>query len=318
MAPPNPKPPDPAAARGRLVIYSVGVVVLFIAVGALLFYGLEQVTSLPISLSVLLQVILAAVLGVAAIYAINAVIRTVVGRAWGVRRAGQASAIFRILAYVVLALVLLSIVGVSSLALLAGGTFAGLVIGLAGQDVISSLFAGIVILAANPYRVGERVTITTWQYGLVVPAYPPKFYSQDYLTPGYTGMIRDIGMFYTTLQTDEATTMRVPNNIMVQAAIISHEVARRPVRTKYEIAGVARDPQEVVTALRAAVVQNEWIADPDSVSVTINQATANSYVVAIDAWCRGAYEEPPRSAILLTAMRTVRELKASETRSSAG
>ena len=317
MPPIDTPPSAPPAPRGWLVAYSVGVIALFVAIGALLFYGLEQVSVLPISLFVLLRVILALALGVAAIYAINALIRSAVGRAWGHRRAGQASAIFRIAAYVVLALVILSLLGISSLALLAGGTFAGLVLGLAGQDVLSSLFAGIVILAATPYRVGERVTITTWQYGLVVPAYPPKFYSQDYLTPGYTGTILDIGIFYTTVRTDDATIMKFPNNIVVQAAVISHEVEARPVRTKVEISGVSRDPEEVVQALRSALAGNDWIVDPSRVSITINQATAASYVVAIDAWCRGAQEEAPRSSILITAMRTIRELQRSE-RASTG
>ena len=311
--PPTEAPPGaPPASRPWLVAYSVGVIALFVAIGALLFYGLEQVSALPISLSALLRVIVALALGLGAIYAINAVIRSAVTRALGPRRAGQASAIFRIAAYVVLALVALSLLGVSSLALLAGGTFAGLVIGLAGQDVLASLFAGIVILAATPYRVGERVTITTWQYGLDVPAYPPKFYSQDFLIPGYTGTIVDIGIFYTTMRTDDATIMKFPNNIAVQAAVISHEVLARPVRTKIEITGVLRDPAEVVEALRAAVLGNEWVTDPAAVRVTVNQATAASYVVAIDAWCRGAHEEAPRSSILITALRTVRELQRSE------
>jgi len=309
MVSPAPSPAGRRPAGARLVAYSVGLGVLFIAIGAFFYYGLEELTPLPVSTNEVIRLLLIAAIGFLVIHSIDALLRSLVGRAWGERRAGLIAALFRLVGYTVLAFTLLLTAGISSLSLLAGGTFAGLVIGLAGQQVLSNLFAGFVILVATPYEIGERVTITTWQYGLTVPAYPPKFYSQDFLIPGYTGVVRDVGIFYTSLKSDEGTTIRVPNSIMVQAMVISHDVGTRPVRTKYEIpASAAVDPQEVLDAIAAAVRLNEWVARPETVNVTLNQATSASYVVAIDAWCRGAYEEPARSSILLTVIRTVRDL----------
>ena len=304
------EPPRARPVSSSLVLYSVGVVALFAAIGVLFYYVLVSLSAFPLSLDLLVRVAIVLALGVGVIYVINALLRTVVGRAWGARRAGQTSAIFRMVGYVVLAVALLSVVGVSSLALLAGGTFIGLIVGLAGQQVLSNVFAGVVILVVGPYRIGERVTVSTWQYGLVIPAYPPKFYSQDTLVPGYTGVVRDVGIFYTTIATDDGTPLRVPNSIMIQAAVISHEIDRRPVRTKCEVTTFSPDPQVVIDRLRQAVQHNEWVVERDSVSVTVNQATSAAYVVAIDAVCRGAYEEPARSSILITAIRTIRELTA--------
>ncbi len=304
------EPPRARPVSSSLVLYSVGVVALFAAIGVLFYYVLVSLSAFPLSLDLLVRVAIVLALGAGVIYVINALLRTVVGRAWGARRAGQTSAIFRMVGYVVLAVALLSVVGVSSLALLAGGTFLGLIVGLAGQQVLSNVFAGVVILVVGPYRIGERVTVSTWQYGLVIPAYPPKFYSQDTLVPGYTGVVRDVGIFYTTIATDEGTPLRVPNSIMIQAAVISHEIDRRPVRTKCEVTTFSPDPQVVIDRLRQAVQHNEWVVERDSVSVTVNQATSIAYVVAIDAVGRGAYEEPARSSILITALRTIRELTA--------
>lgn len=300
-------PSRPRSVSPRLVAYSVGAVVLFAAIGVLFYYVLVSVTAFPFSLDLLVRLAIVLAVGAGAIQVINTLLRTVVGRAWGPRRAGQTSAIFRMVGYAVLGVALLSVVGVSSLALLAGGTFIGLVLGLAGQQVLSNVFAGIVILIVSPYRIGERVTVTTWQYGLSIPAYPPKFYSQDTLIPGYTGVVRDVGIFYTTLATDEGTPLRVPNSIMIQAAVISHEIDHRPVRTKCEVTSFSPDPAIVIDRLTQAVRHNEWVVQPDSVSVTVNQATSTAYVVAIDAVCRGSYEEPARSSILITAIRTIRE-----------
>jgi small conductance mechanosensitive channel len=311
-------PTAPKASPGRIIVLSALVVLLFVAIGALLFYSLQRITGLTFSTETALHLVVVGVLGVAAIYAINTLIRLLVTRAWGPRRAGQLSAIFRFVGYTILALALLAAAGVSALELLAGGTFAGLVLGLASQDVLSSLFAGLVLLVVTPYRIGERVTLSTWQWGLLAPAYPPKFYSQDFLVPGYTGTVKDIGMFYTTVEADDAVTMRFPNSIMIQAAVLSHELQARSVRTKYEIVAPTIEPQEILNALREAVRTNEWVVEPDSVTVMINQATANSYVVSVDAWCRGSQEEPARSSILLTMIRTVRQLAASQVTSQPG
>jgi small conductance mechanosensitive channel len=303
------RPPSTARrpVSARAAAYSVGVLALFVGIGLALYYFLERFTSLPISTSTLVRVAVVAVVGLAIIWAINALLRSMVGRAWGDRRAGLASALFRMVGYVALAVAVLVAAGVSGLSLLAGGTFAGLVIGLAGQQVLSSLFAGFEILVAQPYQIGERVTISTWQFGLDIPAYPPKFYSQDYLVPGYTGVVRDVGMFYTTLESDEGTTLRMPNSILVQAAVISHDVAARPVRAKYEVPATL-DPQQVISAIESAVRANEWVTRPDSVKVMINQATSSVFVVTIDAWCRGALEEPARSSILIGVVHAVRRL----------
>jgi small conductance mechanosensitive channel len=317
MPPPRPPPEAPRRFSTRVLAYSVGVLALFVGIGVALFYFLEQFTSLPFSASTLLRLVVVAAVGLAIIWAINALLKGVVGRAWGERRAGLASALFRMVGYVALTAALLIVAGVSGLSLLAGGTFAGLVIGLAGQQVLSNLFAGFEILVAEPYQIGERVTITTWQFGLDVPAYPPKFYSQDYLIPGYTGIVRDVGIFYTTFESDEGTTIRMPNSILVQAAVISHDVVARPVRTKYEVPATL-DPQEVINAIETAVRGNEWVARPDSVKAMINQATSSVYLVTIDAVCQGAFEEPARSSILITVVHAVRKLSASRSVPSPG
>lgn len=286
---------------------TVGVIALLVAVGAGLYYVLERFVSFPLSSITLVRLLLVAVVGLALVWGVNALLRYSVDRAWGPRRAGLISALFRMVGYVVVAIVLLATAGVSGLSLLAGGTFAGLVVGLSGQQVLGSLFAGFEILLAEPYHIGERVTITTWQFGLDVPTYPPKFYSQDFIIPGYTGIVRDVGVFYTTLESDEGTMIRMPNSILVQAGVISHDIAARPVRTKYEVPG-ALDPQTVIAAIESAVRKNEWVTDPASVKVMINQATSSIFVVTVDAVCRGALEEPPRSSILIAVIQAVRGL----------
>ena len=67
--------------------------------------------------------------------------------------------ILNVLGYAVVIIVALSISGVNPAVALAGGTVAGLVVGLGAQLVISNFFSGIVILATGFVKVGDDVRI---------------------------------------------------------------------------------------------------------------------------------------------------------------
>ena len=130
--------------------------------------------------------------------------------------------------------------GVNGYALLAGGTFAGLVIGLASQTALANFVAGVVLLLARPFLPGDRITMSTAQFSMLMPVYPPKFYSQDLLIPGFTGSVQDIGLMYTSVRLDEGPIAWFPNSIVLMAAIILHNVDERWVRVKYRGAALDR------------------------------------------------------------------------------
>lgn len=296
---------------GRLIAYSISVILLLVIVGVLLYYALYVYDVVPLSFNVAVKLLVALVLGYAVITFLGKEIRSLSGRLLGEKRANMVLVIYRFASYIVLALVLLGIAGISGTALLAGGTFAGLVLGLAGQTVLSNIISGIMIIIARPYEVEDRITFFSWQYGVIAPAYPPKFFSQDFLMPGYSGKVLDIGLAYTLLQLDDGPTMKIPNSVMVVAAVVSHELKERWVRTKYEVPASV-DPKELVPALTEALKKNPWVVTrEDSISVLVNSASPNSYVISVDAICTGNFEDRPRSSILLDIMGEVKELSAS-------
>ena len=297
----------------RLIVFSIGLVVILIVAGALFYYALYIYHLIPFSMSEIIELILAIVLGYVVITFLGREIRSLATKVLGPRKGNAVFTTFRFVAYIILAIVLLSIVGLTGEELLAGGTFAGLVLGLAGQTVLSNIMAGTMLILSRPYEVGDRVTFATWQFGMIAPIYPPKFYSNDYLIPGYTGTVADIGLLYSVVQADEGPSMKIPNSIMIQAAIISHDIKERWVRTRYEVPA-SIDPKSLIEELKSVLATNEWIAKPDSILILVNTTTLNSYVITIDAICKGAFEEPPRSAILLLIIQKVAELK--ETRNA--
>lgn len=110
----------------------------------------------------------------------------------------------------------------AELALL-GGAVTGLVLGLALQPVLGNLFAGIIILTTRFVEVGDTVRVVASQipYQLTLfPAY--KYFSPDYVAPGYKGRVVEVGLIYTTLILDTGYELRVPNMVLLNSGVVDY------------------------------------------------------------------------------------------------
>lgn len=293
-----------------IFVREIVTVVAVILLGLILYYVVSAFVPLPVSTLVAIQVVVAAVLGYIAISLLARALRRLASRSFGAGTGATVSVAFRLLAYIGLSFLVLALLGVSGTALLAGGTFAGLVLGLAGTTVLSNVFGGVLLIVARPFEVGDRVTITTWQYGLVVPTLPGKFFSDDRFVPGYTGVVQDLSLTYTEVVLDDGPLMKIPNNVMVQAAVLKHATPRW-VRTRYEVPGHP-DPERLLAAVEAAVRRNAWIVDPYRVQVLLQAVTPTSTILTVDALCKSAFEDPPRSSILIDIVHASSAVTAAE------
>ncbi|MCI4327190.1 MAG: mechanosensitive ion channel family protein [Thermoplasmata archaeon] len=296
-----------SAVGWRSTALSVGLLLALIVVGAVVFTLVSRSGAVPRSDDLYLRLVLLVGLGVVAVVVIGRIVHNVTARFAGRRHAGLVVDIYRIVAYSLLGVVALYAVGVNGYALLAGGTFAGLVVGLASQTALANVVAGIVLVLARPFEPGDRITLTSAQYSFLLPSYPPKFYSQDLLIPGYTGSVLDVGLMYTALRLDDGPTVLFPNSLVIGGAVISHNIGERWVRVKYEVPSTV-DPVHALAAIRAAVVLDDWVVAKKSVRVAINAAMIASYAVCVDALCSGNQEEAPRSALYVRIMHAVAAL----------
>src|SRR6478672_7077009 len=73
--------------------------------------------------------------------------------------AGTTGFVVRLLATAAVVVLALRIVGVNSSTLAVGGAFTAVLLGLAAQQAMSGIFAGIVLQSTRPFRVGERVRL---------------------------------------------------------------------------------------------------------------------------------------------------------------
>jgi small conductance mechanosensitive channel len=116
--------------------------------------------------------------------------------------AGTIGFLIRLATIGVTLLVALQIAQVSPATLVAGGAFTAVVVGLAAQQTLGNLFAGLVLVSVRPFRVGERVRL---QAGA--------------LAGQAEGVVSSLGLLYTTFAQGEDRIM-VPNTAVLSAAVV--------------------------------------------------------------------------------------------------
>jgi small-conductance mechanosensitive channel len=116
--------------------------------------------------------------------------------------AGTVEFVIRFLSVAITILAALAVGGISVQAIAVGGGFAAVVMGLAAQQTLGNLFAGMVLLSARPFRLGERVR---FQAGA--------------LAGGADGVVASLGLLYTTLSRGDERIM-IPNTLVLSSAIV--------------------------------------------------------------------------------------------------
>jgi small-conductance mechanosensitive channel len=115
--------------------------------------------------------------------------------------AGTAGFLIRLGGLAVALLVALGIADVSITAIAIAVSASAVVIGLAAQQTLGNLFAGIVLLSAHPFRVGDTVRLQGGQVGGQIE-----------------GVASSLGLMYTAFDV-EGDPVLVPNSAVLAAAI---------------------------------------------------------------------------------------------------
>jgi len=191
-------------------------------------------------------------------------------------------------------LVLFNLAGVSAESLFLGSAFAGIVVGLAAQTVLANVFAGLLIVLADPYRPGDRVSFVTSSYGALAPSYP-----HEMMYPGYSGTIRDVGLIYTIIELDTGGLAKFPNGIVLNALSL-HTLpgTARLFRIRMTFPQTVPVPsvEGVLTALAGAMPELSRSSPPPRLEVTdISEKTWDGVVVV---WSTGTDEGKIRDAVL--------------------
>jgi small conductance mechanosensitive channel len=156
--------------------------------------------------------------------------------------AGTVGFLIRLATMAVTLLAALEIAQVRPGAIVAGSAFTAVIIGLAAQQTLGNLFAGMVLISARPFRVGERVRFQAGAVGGVVE-----------------GVVSSLGLLYTTLARGDDRIM-IPNNVVLSAAVV-------PIKEPDSVNVRVR----LTTGVRPTIVQD--ILDREITIATRNRAT---------------------------------------------
>jgi small-conductance mechanosensitive channel len=116
--------------------------------------------------------------------------------------AGVVGFLIRLLLLMVALVVAFRVAGLEPGQLALGGALTAVVIGLAAQGTLGNVFAGVLLLAARPFQVGDRVR-----------------FQAGGLAGHLEGVVSSLGLLYVVLSQGEDTVL-VPNSVVLGAAIV--------------------------------------------------------------------------------------------------
>jgi small conductance mechanosensitive channel len=116
--------------------------------------------------------------------------------------AGTVGFLIRLVFLAAAALFALRAAGLKPETLAVGGAITAVVFGLAAQQTLGNLIAGMVLISARPFKVGDRVRLQAGG-----------------LAGQIEGVVASLGLLYTTFAQGEDSIM-VPNNVVLTAAVV--------------------------------------------------------------------------------------------------
>jgi len=173
--------------------------------------------------------------------------------------AGTIGFLVRLATIVAVLLVALQIAAVSPQAVLTGTAVTAVVIGLAAQQTLGNLFAGLVLVSVRPFRVGQRVRM---QAGT--------------LAGELEGVVSSQGLLYMTLASG-ADRIMIPNSVALSASI-------RPVREPKAVDLEVRvDASLRPTDIQALLDRSIETSMRDRATVSVTRLDGNDLIVRVTA-----------------------------------
>lgn len=247
-----------------------------------------------------LKALIVFVIGGAISYVLERYLFHLIDRALGRARTASLRFLIRLFLWMSVLLAVLAAFGVGLSSVVFGGAFFTAAIGLAGQSMFGNLIAGVGLIVFHPFDVGDRISFVAWQYPVLMPSYP-----HEALKPGYSGIVTDISLMYTTMLTDAGMPMVIPNGIIIQAAVENvSRSAGRTVRMRFDVDN-AVVPEALLPAVKR-MLDDEGLAGATLAIVDMAPSTF-AFVITVNAG--QLTEDETRTRVLRRLIPLVRQLQ---------
>src|SRR5918995_612160 len=190
-----------AAQRASRARMELAIVVPLIVGFLLLFHYREDVLGIDLPVRIVSAIALV-ILGWRLARDVGRTLAPSLFRRMDPATAGTVGFIIRLTFLVAAVLVALNIAGLEPRTLAVSGAIVAVVFGLAAQQTLGNLIAGVVLISARPFKVGDRVRLQSGG-----------------LAGEVEGVVAALGLLYTTFARGEDSIM-VPNNIVLGSAVV--------------------------------------------------------------------------------------------------
>lgn len=195
--------------------------------------------------------------------------------------AGTVGFLMRLTFLGVAALVALRIAGLDPKTLAVGGAVTAVVFGLAAQQTLGNLIAGMVLISARPFRIGERVRL-----------------QGGGLAGQLEGTVVSLGLLYTTFAQGEDSIM-VPNNVVLTSAVVP---LREPAAVNLRARLRPDVKPTVVQALLEEAITTPLRAEPH---IGLEEVDSDEVIVRIAATPESEADGPRLADEILAAIASV-------------
>ena len=163
---------------------------------------------------------------------------------------------------VLLVLAILSVFGVETASFAGVLAAAGVAIGMAWSGLLSNFAAGVFMVVLRPFKVGDMVTAA-----------------------GVTGVVREVGLFVTVIDTAD-NLKTVVGNAKIFGDIITNytDNAHRRVELKAQLAHSV-DPFEAMAKLREELPKIKYVLKDPAPSVELIEFSSMGPVLAVRPFC---------------------------------
>ncbi len=172
----------------------------------------------------------------------------------------------KIALYIVLIIIIVSIMGVPMASVITVFATAGAAIALAVQGSLSNLMGGIMLLIFRPISVGEFIDVS-----------------------GSSGIVQEVGIFYTRIKTADNVNISIPNGTMTSSVITNY--SREELRRADMTVDVAYGSDIALvkeTILNVIEANEKALKEPAAPFIRVTAMNDSSLQFTVRVWCKAS------------------------------
>ena len=161
--------------------------------------------------------------------------------------------------------IVLSSLGISVSSLVATLSIVGVAFSLAIQDFLSNVFGGLQIISNKPFKIGDYVE-----------------------AGGQSGTVKEVGLFYTKLNTPDKKLVQIPNSKIANDSIINYSDAQNR-RVEFTVCVSYDDDVEKVRAVLLQILdEHPMVLDEEGLKPVahVKEFRDNDVCYTARAWCK--------------------------------